>query len=57
MEPSAAQLSAAVLALVNTLIARQAHPGGLLKLAQLFSFANWGLQGYVISESNKLTGA
>lgn len=56
MEPSAAQLSAAVLALVNTLIARQGHPHGLLKLAQTFSFARWGLEGYVIAESNKLTG-
>ena len=56
MEPSAAQLSAAVLALINTLIARQGHPGALLRLAQGFSFARWGLEGYVIAESNKLTG-
>lgn len=56
MEPSAAQLSAAVLALINTLIARQGHARGLVKLAQAFSFARWGLEGYVISESNKLTG-
>ncbi|KAL4853041.1 ABC transporter G family member 28 [Chlorella vulgaris] len=57
MEPSAAQLSAAVLALINTLIARQGHPGALLRLAQSFSFARWGLEGYVIAESNRLTGA
>jgi hypothetical protein len=56
MEPSAAQLSAAVLALVNTLIARQGQPGPLLKLAQSVSFARWGLEGYVIAESNKLVG-
>lgn len=56
MEPSAAQLSAAVLALINTLIARQGHPRGLLRLVQAFSFARWGLEGYVIAESNKLTG-
>ncbi|KAL4449383.1 hypothetical protein ABPG77_007027 [Micractinium sp. CCAP 211/92] len=56
MEPSAAQLAAAVLALVNTLIARQGHARGLVRLAQNFSFARWGLEGYVISESNKLTG-
>jgi hypothetical protein len=56
MEPSAAQLSAATLALINTLVARQGHPRGLLRLAQAFSFARWGLEGYVIAESNKLTG-
>lgn len=56
LEPSAAQLAAAVLALVNTLIARQGHARGLVRLAQSFSFARWGLEGYVISESNKLTG-
>ncbi|KAL4448129.1 hypothetical protein ABPG75_005348 [Micractinium tetrahymenae] len=56
MEPSAAQLTAAVLALINTLIARQGHARGLIRLAQTFSFARWGLEGYVISESNKLTG-
>lgn len=56
MDPAAAQLSAAVLALINTLIARQGHARGLIKLAQSFSFARWGLEGYVISESNKLTG-
>lgn len=39
MEPSAAQLAAAVLALVNTLIARQGHARGLVRLAQNFSFA------------------
>ena len=39
LEPSAAQLSAAVLALINTLIARQGHARGLLRFAQLFCFA------------------
>lgn len=55
LEPSAAQLSAATLALINTLIARQGHARGLVRLAQLFSFARWGLEGYVIAESNRLT--
>ena len=55
LEPSAAQLSAATLALINTLIARQGHARGLVKLAQRFSFARWGLEGYVIAESNRLT--
>lgn len=45
-----------MLALINTLIARQSHPRGLLRLAQAGSFARWGLEGYVISESNRLTG-
>ena len=57
MEPAAAQLAAAVLALINTLIARQQHARGLVRLAQWTSFARWGLEGYVIAESNKLTGA
>ncbi|PSC68046.1 ABC transporter G family member 28-like [Micractinium conductrix] len=56
MEPAAAQLAAAVLALINTLIARQQHARGLVRLAQWTSFARWGLEGYVIAESNKLTG-
>lgn len=55
MEPSAAQLAAATLALINTLVARQGHARGLLRLAKAFSFARWGLEGYVIAESNKLT--
>lgn len=55
LDPSAAQLSAATLALINTLIARQGHARGLVKLAQTFSFARWGLEGYVIAESNRLT--
>lgn len=42
LEPSAAQLAAAVLALVNTLIARQGHARGLVRLAQSFSFARCG---------------
>ena len=54
LDPSAAQLSAATLALINTLIARQGHARGLVKLAQTFSFARWGLEGYVIAESNRL---
>lgn len=56
MEPTSAQLAAAVLALINTLVARQGSPGALVALAQRFSFARWGLEGYVISESNRLTG-
>lgn len=56
MEPASAQLAAAVLALINTLIARQGSPGALVAAAQHFSFARWGLEGYVISESNRLTG-
>lgn len=92
LEPSAAQLSAAVLALINTLIARQGHARGLLWAVQQFTFARcaagllgpahasapasgqrerptpaapapppslsrrWGLEGYTIAESGKLTG-
>lgn len=41
LDPSAAQLSAAVLALINTLIARQAHASGLLWVAQQATFARW----------------
>ncbi len=56
MDPAASQLCAAVLALINTLIARTGHPSDLLRFIQRFSFARWGLEGYVISESNRLTG-
>ncbi len=56
MEPSAAQMSAAVLTLISTLIARESNPHGLLRLIKETSFARWGLEGYVISESNRLTG-
>lgn len=56
MDPSSSQLAAAVLALVNTLVARQGEPPRLVALAQNFSFARWGLEGFVISESNRLTG-
>lgn len=54
LEPSAAQLSAAVFALINTLVARQGRARGLVALLQSFSFARWGLEGYVVAESNRL---
>lgn len=50
-----AQLAAAVLALLCGLVARQ-DGGGLLRAAQALSFARWGLEGFVIAESNRLTG-
>ena len=56
LEPAAAQLSAAVLALMNTLVARVGDPSPLVRWAQAFTFARYGLEGYVIAESNKLTG-
>ena len=56
MEPSSAQLCAAVMSLISTLVARQSSPTGLLRLAQHASFARWGLEGFVVSESNRLSG-
>lgn len=56
MEPAGAQLSAAVLTLITTLIARESDPHGLLRIIKELSFARYGLEGYVIAESNRLTG-
>ncbi|GAB4817511.1 hypothetical protein N2152v2_004557 [Parachlorella kessleri] len=56
LEPSAAQMAAAVLTLICTLIARESDPHGLLNFIKQTSFARWGLEGYVIAESNRLTG-
>lgn len=39
MEPSAAQLAAAVITLIFTLIARESDPHGLIKLIKELSFA------------------
>lgn len=56
LEPASAQLSAAVLTLISTLIARESNPHGLLLLIKELSFARYGLEGQVIAESNRLTG-
>ncbi|KAG7670998.1 hypothetical protein KSW81_004425 [Nannochloris sp. 'desiccata'] len=51
-----AQLAAAVLTLIATLVARQPEARGLLSIIQQFSFARWSLEGFVIAESNRLSG-
>jgi len=56
MEPAAAQLSAAVLALINALIATRPNAGGLLYVLYQCSYARWGLEAYVIAEGQHLAG-
>ncbi len=51
-----ASLAAAVITLISTLIARQPGAHGLLSLVQKLSFARWALEGFVIAESNRLSG-
>jgi hypothetical protein len=54
MEPGSAQLTAAVLSLINALIAKQRNQRGLVSWAYASSFARWGLNGYVLAEANRL---
>ena len=54
--PGSAQLGAAVMTLVSTLVARRPGAGGLLAAVQQLSFARWALEGLVIAESNRLVG-
>jgi hypothetical protein len=56
LEPGAAQLTAAVLALINALIAKQQDSRGLVHLAYQLSYAHWGLEAFSIAEANRLTG-
>jgi len=53
---SASAQLAAVVTLVATLVARQPAARGALAMAQNLSPARWALEGYVIAESNQLTG-
>ncbi len=57
MGPSTAQLTAAVFALLNALVASKFGDSGLMGLLNTLSYARWGLEGYVIAEANCLTGA
>lgn len=53
----AAQLAAAVLVLINTLVAqRHQAPVGIVKAAMALGFANWALEAYVLAEAKRLTG-
>ena len=54
--PDSAQLAAAVVTLVSTLMARKSAASGGLFLAQQLSFARWALEGFVIAESNREVG-
>lgn len=56
MEPNAAQLTAAVMSLINALIAKQTDSRGLVYVGYQLSYAHWGLQGFTIAEANRLTG-
>jgi len=51
-----AQLAAAVITLIATLVARQPEAHGLLSIIKQLSFARWALEGFVIAESNRLSG-
>jgi hypothetical protein len=56
LEPNAAQLTAAVLALINALIAKQKDGRGLVYAAYQLSYAHWGLEAFSIAEANRLSG-
>eukprot|EP00879_Flechtneria_rotunda_P029763 GHRR01032209.1.p1 GENE.GHRR01032209.1~~GHRR01032209.1.p1 ORF type:complete len:374 (+),score=126.46 GHRR01032209.1:272-1393(+) len=56
MSPSAAQLTAAVTALINALMASKFATSGVMGFLNTISYARWGLEGYVIAEANRLTG-
>ncbi|KAK9815422.1 hypothetical protein WJX72_003407 [[Myrmecia] bisecta] len=56
MEPAASQLSSAIFSLICALNARKHSGPGLMGLAHKLSFARWGLEGFIISEANRLTG-
>lgn len=57
MEPSPAGLHAAAVPLTSTLVARQPSPAGLPRVAQHAGFARWGLEGFVVGGSSRLSGA
>lgn len=56
MSPNAAQLTAAVAALINALVASKFSTSGVMGMLNKISYARWGLEGYVIAETNYLTG-
>lgn len=56
MGPNAAQLTAAVAALINALVASKFSNSGVMGALNQISYASWGLKGYVIAEANCLTG-
>lgn len=56
MSPDAAQLTAAVAALINALVASKFSTSGVMGMLNKISYARWGLEGYVIAETNYLTG-
>lgn len=57
MDPAPSQLAAAVMALLNTLIARSKDSTGVVWLFYQLSYSHWALEAYVIAEANRLTGA
>eukprot|EP00775_Hariotina_reticulata_P010763 gene10763-10919_t len=56
MSPNAAQLTAAVAALINALVASKFATSGVMGILNNISYARHGLEGYVIAEANCLTG-
>lgn len=56
MGSNAAQLTAAVSALINALVASKFSVSGVLGLMNRVSYARWGLEGFVIAEANCLKG-
>ena len=56
MGPNAAQLTAAVSALINALVASKFSKQSAMGLMNTISYARWGLEGYVIAEANCLKG-
>ncbi|KAL3137532.1 hypothetical protein ABBQ38_004816 [Trebouxia sp. C0009 RCD-2024] len=56
MEPASAQLSAAIYSLIAALLGRRHDGPFLLWCVYNLSFARWGLEGFIISEANRLNG-
>lgn len=56
LSPAAAQLTAAVTALINALVASKFSTSGPLGALNSVSYARWGLEGYVIAEARLLDG-
>lgn len=53
---TSSQLAAAIITLLQTLIAREPDPGFFMNILQSISFPRWAMEGFVIAESNQLKG-
>eukprot|EP00890_Picochlorum_soloecismus_P005658 jgi/Picsp_1/6093/NSC_03447-R1_white-brown-complex abc transporter family len=53
---TSSQLAAAIITLLQTLIAREPDSGFFMNILQSISFPRWAMEGFVIAESNQLKG-